>query len=60
MRIGNKKVRLPVKHEWAEKGEHLFHSSYLAAESILGHGPLQWLALGGLIAVILGVLTHEA
>jgi hypothetical protein len=60
--IGPKlKVRLPhTRAEWVHKGEHTFHSSYLAAEAVLGHGILAWLALGGLICVILAAFIHEA
>ena len=49
-------MKLPPKHVLASKGEHAFHSSYLAVESVVGHGLLQWLALAMLICIVAHVL----
>lgn len=52
-------VKIKVtKETLVHKGEHFFHSSYLAAESLLGHGPLQWLAAGALLMVLVGIVLH--
>lgn len=52
------KIKVPDKHKVVAKGEHLFHSSYLAVEAMFGHGPLAWLAAGALLCVCADVLLH--
>lgn len=51
-------VKVPDKHKVVAKGEHLFHSSYLAVEAVIGHGPLSWLAAGALVFILAEVLLH--
>lgn len=52
-------VKIKVtKETLIHKGEHFFHSSYLAAETVFGHGALQWLAGGALMMVLLAIILH--
>lgn len=59
MKIRNHEIRLPgTKQEWHHKMDHLTHSTYVGAESVLGHGVLQYAAWAMLVVLILGVLWH--
>lgn len=59
MRVGKHEIRLPEnKAEWHHKMDHLTHSTYIGAESVFGHGILQYAAWGMLLVLILGVLWH--
>lgn len=39
------KIKVPASvPELRKKGEHFFHSTYIGAEAIIGHGYLQYIA----------------
>lgn len=55
MRIAGKVID---HHTVINKGDHFFHSSYLAVEALIGHGPLAWLATGALLFVVADLVVH--
>lgn len=52
------RLRIPSKHAIVHYGEHVFHSSYLAVETIIGHAPLTYLAGGMLLCILLHALIE--
>lgn len=53
------KVAVKVNKETLlHKGDHFFHSTYLAAEAFMGHGVPSMIALGALIVVVLSIVLH--
>lgn len=61
MKIGSRVIhlRLPHLHELVHKGDKAFHSSYLAFESVIGHGPFRVLAALMLLCIIASIFVHE-